>query len=249
VSGLLFVATSTAIYAALILAISLWHVLFVRKQRILAAAVMCISLVTLLLCQSRAAQFAALVISLLYGLYLLRQKKLVALVPALVFLSLTVIPLVGGSYFARMRGEQIQSGLAYRGDVYRLSAKEVLQSHPVTGLGPSGVPVAINTRDHAPPGIIETLNQNYVFLSAHDVFLDTALYFGLIAGVAFLVLVLLAGFNWLLGPLTADQLLLGGVFFTVLANGLLNVPSVELTSLLFLMVITLLPGKIHDQRS
>lgn len=244
VSGLLIIATSTAIYAALTLGLALWHLLFTKQNYLLAGTVALISTVTLVLCQSRAAQFSAVVVCIVYALYFARAKKLLALAPLAVVLLLVIIPVFGGSYFTRMRGEEVASGLAYRGDVYRLSAEEIIHQRLFLGLGPSGVPQQINSRLNAPPGIVETLNQRYVFLSAHDVFLDAALCFGLLGGLALLGLVGSAGYSLLRSQLTPETLLMSGVFFALVVNGLLNVPSIELTSLLIIVTVSLLPHLI-----
>lgn len=249
VSGLLIIATSTAIYAALTLGIAVWHGLFVKRNLPIAATVAAVSTVTLVLCQSRIAQFSAIVVCVLYAVHLIRQRKILGFVPLLLVLLLLVIPLFGGVYFTRMRGEQVASGLAYRGDIYRLTMHEIAHEHAVYGLGASGVPQEINNRTTAPPGILESLNQNFVFLSAHDLFLDAALCFGLVGGLSLVVLVLQASYTLLIAELTPQLLLMAGVFFSLLANALCNVPSIELTSLLLVVTVTLLPSRIALKES
>lgn len=240
--GLLVQATSMGMYAAMCMSVGLWHYVVgvADRTRIVSASVVGLSTTAVLLSQSRAAQVAAIFSCLLLTAYLVYKKLQSWALPVILSSVLVIVPLLFGSYFVRLQGEEVRSGVEYRIDIYSLAAEEVTGHNPLFGLGPSGIPETINSKDQVPQKIAETLDKGYVFLSSHDIFLDIALYFGLVGAVAFSVLVLRSVYVALTVQISKKLILACLGLSTMLINGLLNVPSLELTLLLFVFVFALL---------
>lgn len=251
--GLLFQATSFALYACVGLVIATWQLLYGKPDRatqLSAVAVATLSFLAIIFCQSRAGQAAALVVLLVYMISVVKKSYVKTYALLGVMVGLILIPLLFSSYFMRFQGEQLVSGVAYRLDIYKLSAEEVVSKHPLLGLGAGGIPENINSRETVSYGILETLDRGYIFLSAHDIFLDMALMFGLVVATIFLLFILRACYLLLIIDTTPERLLITGVFIVLLINGLLNTPSLELTSLLFIVLGAVLSLKnIETKRS
>ncbi len=250
--GLLLQATSFAFYTCIALTVSVWQLLYGKLDlitRILAISVATISILAIIFCQSRAGQAAALLVLLLFAVSVVKSSRLKAGALVSIALGLIIVPLLFTNYFVRFQGEQLRSGTEYRLEVYRLSAEEVIGKNPLLGLGAGGVPENINSRDAVPYGILETLDRGYVFLSAHDIFLDMALMFGLGAVSICMLFILRACYNLLVAEMTPESVLITGVFVVLLINGLLNTPSIELTSLLFIVTAAVMSLKAPKKKA
>jgi hypothetical protein len=158
------------------------------------------------------------------------------------------LPFAFQGYFSRYRQESIVHGSSYRLEIYEIVGKEVLAHNLILGNGTRALPADLNNRRAVPEDIARTLDQGYVFISAHDLFLDVAFYFGIIASVALLVLVACGLRTFLATRDTSleaiNYLLLFGV---LLMNSLVNVPTVELTSLFFIVLFGLFSPRLHEK--
>ena len=251
-SGLLFQATSMGMFSASLLFIAVWQALYGKgdKKHFLIYGLMGLAGIAVLLTQSRIAQVTAVIVCGLVSVdYLFRFKRL-HVVPIVVGALMILAPIVCAGYFQRLQGEQVQTGISYRSDIYRASLDEALEGNNILlGNGASGVPEKINSRQEAPPGLVESLDKGFMFLSSHDLFLDIALCFGLTGGILFIFLVLQASVGLLVRKLSAQDVLIGGFFIVALLNAMFNVPSIEMTLIMFVLLVSLLPDSKTKTKS
>jgi phage shock protein PspC (stress-responsive transcriptional regulator) len=107
-----------------------------------------------------------------------RTLSIAAVVLACMISALSV---VNTDYFARLHATSVEKGVSYRMNIYRMATGEILDRNIVIGSGPGVLPTDLNNIDMAPEDIAKTLDEGLIFISAHDLLLDFALYFGLIA--------------------------------------------------------------------
>lgn len=245
-TGLLQQATSMGMFAALVLVLAIWQVFYIRHDKrytIASWAIAALAISAVLLSQSRLALAAATMVLLLLGMVQVVEKKKPHIGLLITLVILLVTPVVARSYFSRLDSEVVVEGFSYRADVYRASLTDIAASNYITGYGASGIPGTINSRNKAPDGVAESLDQGFVFLSAHDIYLDIALSFGLAAGLGFVILSLQALHRVIHNLLDQEYVLLSACYLILLLNGIFNVPSLEMTLLLMASTFALLPNQ------
>lgn len=242
--GLLLHSTAQGVYAVGILAVAFWHLFFTklksRQMVLFLSAVIGASGLLIVASQSRLAQIALVTVCLIYSVYLVAQKRRAAIIPVVVAAICMLTVLVWPNGASRFYGGELATGASYRLDIYAAALQDALRVDRPYGTGPSASPAYLNDTGTVSPQIVESLREGGVFLSAHTIVLDIAIYFGLLGGLCFLVLLAYALFKIIRGKWTSKRVLLTSFFTVVLFNGLLNVPSVEMTSLLFLTLFAII---------
>ena len=250
--GLMMQATTMGMYAVLSLIVALR--LYVRsnvsrQSRIESWLAIFLSIATIVFTQSRIS-YIALVFVLAFFAYLHLNKKILTIVSVVVSLFLAGVSLVNVNYFSRLQASSVERGIAYRMDIYKMTVGEVADHYGVIGGGPSALPIDLNNVDIVPEDIAKTLNEGFIFVSAHDLIIDFALYFGAVAAVLLLVL-----FCWAL--IRKHPQTVGGskeqqyiwVYFTVLAlNAVCNTISPEMLVITFMVLFRLLMTRLDGAR-
>ena len=240
VSGLLLQATSMGVYAALGCVIGLWHLRTAKNRsgQVLAGALIVLSLVAVLLTQSRVGYLGlAIVCSMLVVHLLAEHRKMIALIAAVVVLAVAVLPRLIPNYFERFDDSTVSIGISYRLDLYATSVRDLVSHNLLLGNGPSSLPVAINNENLVPEDIQKSLRTGDIFLSSHNLYLDMGYFFGLVAAIALLLLsihALIVGLRHT--SVELEQMLL---YILLLLNALINVPSLELTSLTVILTLAI----------
>lgn len=237
--GLLTQATVMGMYACIgVLLNSLW-IARVKKLGIFPILFLFVSLAAVLLSQSRVALYvAATILIVVAGLFFNRAFVRCTLIIG-TLLAFVVVPPLVPTYFNRLNGDNVEKGAIYRLDLYNLATQNIEKKYLLSGLGASTLPKGINDKEQVPEQILKTLDQGFVFISAHDIFFDILFYFGGFALFGFIALL----FNTVKRIYTAlrkqEELALMGIFCIAVINGIVNTPSLEFTSLLFVTVFAL----------
>lgn len=241
VSGLLLQETALGCYAGIgaIIALYLLRNNLKPQFRYLLVAGFAINITTLILTQSRAFYAATIIACAVWAYYTYRQSRASAIVSLIGILVLTLAPIVGGSYFARFESSSMQNGIQYRADMYRVAARDIARENYLIGNGANSLPPDLNNENTVPADIAKTLKEGNVFMSAHDLFFDTAYYFGIPAAISLIYLFGMAAYKLMRQRQLALVLILG----LLLVNALINVPSLELTLLSFVVAFGALSYK------
>ncbi|MFZ1484078.1 MAG: O-antigen ligase family protein [Candidatus Saccharimonadales bacterium] len=236
--GLLFQATTMGMFSVIAFVIGLYNLnrsIDVRGKA-LAATLLVASFSAVVLSQSRISYIAiSLLCSAVAFLAWYKNRTLVVVSLAAVA-TILCLPWVFPNYFERFHAASIQSGTEYRVDLYAISGGDLLRNNILIGNGPSSLPSSINNTNVVPEAIKKSLQSGDVFLSTHNLFFDFAYYFGLVSCFALVMMSCLALFY----GYRAKEYFLVGIFLALLANALTNVPSLELTSLYFVLLFALL---------
>lgn len=235
VGGVMFQATTMAIYATITLILASNRLLhrLPRWDYVLTGSIYVCGLVAVITSQSRVG-FIALIVGLAHYLVVgLRQRKVVGVLAGLSLLVLIVAPAIYGNYFSRFNDAKVGEGISYRLDLYKVSASDLVKHHVFFGKGPSSLPTAINNQHEVSEPVAKSLNEGYIFLSTHDLFFDFTYFFGGIALAILLLFTLYAWLGYLIDDLTVPML----VMTVLVINALFNVPSIELTGLLFILIL------------
>lgn len=245
VAGVMFQPTSMAIFAVLAATLSLYH-LFSNRARTARMALVCLllSLVTVMLCQSRLGYVLLALVLSAWALVGAKQRLQYALMLMLATVAIVAIPLLNPSYFSRFATDSVERGISYRLDLYVLSGKDLLGHNLLLGNGPSSLPEAINNINAVPEEVAKSLHTGYIFLSTHDLYFDFAYFYGLTAALILVLITLLATYRTIRKSEDPNQKTVWLLLLAVLiANALFNIPSLELTSLYFVAIIALIGSK------
>lgn|GEM_PF-1411119 len=238
VNGLLLQSTTMSMYAVMCLAIGLYGLNSKDKiHRLLSTLCIVLSTLTVIFTQSRVGYVAFVIVLFMWGLNRMKSWPAVALIAIIAMLTLSSLPHVFGNYFIRLRSSQVERGISYRVDMYRLSATDVLKKKLFVGDGPGVLPAAINDKDLVPEEIARTLEEDNLFVSTHDLYLDFAYVFG---GLASLGLIVVSVYAVVINLMKRANGFLLVLFTVMILNALLNVPSLELTSMYFVALFALL---------
>lgn len=241
-SGLMFQPTTFAMYALVVLIICLHHLYFAQPKwrTVLAGVTAALAAVAIALTQSRVGYVSAVLVLAVWLLRHYRQRLVVSVLLAGLIVAFGLLPRLNYQYFERFYAQSVSRGVSYRLDLYKTSARDLAAHNLVIGSGPSSLPRAINDPNQVPDEIATTLKLGYSFVSTHDLYFDLAYYFGLLVMMAFGGLSLLAAWQgW--RQLHQNEVLLL-IFAVLVLNALLNVPSLELTSLYIVIMFGLLAG-------
>jgi hypothetical protein len=237
----MFQPTTLAMYANIAAIVSL-HRLRVSTEtagKVIAASVLLLSISTVILCQSRVGTIL-LVVSLVVWLFHSKHQSKRTLAGLLLLISLiTILHAALPNYFSRFRSQSLHRGVTYRLDIYKTSAKDLVKHHAIIGNGPASLPTAINNQNLVPDDVAFSLHLGFNFISTHDLFFDFAYYFGLVAALALFTISVYAAITYIKSAASFNLAYLL-VFVILFANAILNVPSLELTSMYFIVLFGLL---------
>lgn len=237
VAGLLYHPTSMSIFATVAVIVGLNNLLLPRALSDRLAAYVCIAINVsiIVLTQSRIGVAYLIIALVINGLVFLRGKRYkLYLATLLTCLALISLPFIFKDFFIRFRQESVSRGTTYRLNLYTTAAKDIFKNNLFLGNGPSTSPVNLNNKNKVPEDIAATLNLGYTFSSSHNLFFDTAYYFGVLSMLALLVLFGIGTKLYLTAhKMTPDRINFALIFGALLVNALINIPSIELTTLLF----------------
>ncbi len=242
ISGLLVQSTTLAMYAVLVIVIIFYKLInknTENKLLLLHYITLILAIIILLLTQSRIGYLSLLIsLGLITLKFNIKSKKILLCVLTIVVL-LPLLAITQKNYFYRFQANRINQGSSYRSSMYYLSLLDVSKNNIVFGNGPGSLPVSINDINQVPADLADTLNQSIVFSSTHNLFLDMAYYFGLIFSF---LLFAIALFGIILGLLSRDPEtgVLSIIVLILFLNAVFNVPSIELTSLFFISLASLI---------
>ena len=243
--GLLLLSTSNGVYGAFIVVLAMWHMLFSthkeKLQFLFQALIIIISMITVVSSQSRLAHVALFAASAVFCLYLYmhRRKKAAIVMPAIA-LSCLFLSLIWPVGSERFYGKDLDYGVGYRLDIYKAASQDAFREDRLQGIGPSALPAYLNDEDTTPPSIAETLSKGYIFISSHNILLDMSIFFGIVGAISFVCFSSYAVVGTIKEQLTPRRLLVFSSFLIFFVNAMLNVPSVEMTSLLFVSMFALI---------
>ena len=190
--GLMMQATTMGMYAVLALIVSLHQFIAKAKspmQKYESLIVVLLSITSVIFTQSRIS-YLALVLVLTYFAYKYVNRRAIVFVMITVSCVVSIIALISTEYFSRLEVASVGRGVTYRMHIYQTVAGEALKHNIIVGNGPGVLPIYLNNVDFVPEDIAKTLNEGLIFISAHDLFLDFALYFGVVAALLLLGLCL-----------------------------------------------------------
>lgn len=234
-SGLLFQATSFAIYACFGLAFLLgdFQSHYTKRPRL---TILCFVVLTVgvILAQSRIGLFAYALICAVTVLTKPHVIKTLLLASAAV--ALLVINFLSPNLLTRYRNEDVANGLQYRRSIYATSIREIVSKHSVIGNGAGAQPVYLNQQKDVPADIAKSLGIGLRFASAHDLLIDIGLMFGLVPGVLAILAIIRALYSsW--QAFRQKEASLALAFLVLLFAAVINVPSLTLTPLFILLLI------------
>lgn len=247
--GLMYQATTMSFYACLGLVLALNAIRPFGKVGpsnpnrgrivgLLNIAAVAISSLAIITTQSRVGYMIMICTFGYWAWRVAKPKRVYAAVAVVAIVALAILPRAYPDYFSRLQGSTVSKGVAYRNDIYKTTARDTLKPDRLIGKGPSALPDAINNKNAVPEEIAKSLNEDFIFSSTHDLYLDFVYMFGVLSALVLLYLTIRS----LLDGLHEDRLYLL-LFAVILANALLNVPSLELTSLFFVGLFALLASR------
>lgn len=239
-SGLILQATTMGMHAVFVSIIGFWQLRIAteKSHKLWACILVILSTIVVILTQSR---IAAIAFVIAYGALALRsilghKRRLhLALFATVLFCIVALIPQISTHYFARFQTDSLGSGISYRLELYRLTARDVLANSKIIGSGPGSLPQSINDESAVPEDIQLSLRVGDVFLSSHNMYLDIAYCFGLLTALVVLILSLYA-----LGRNGIHAFELTLLFIVSVLNALVNVTSLEFTSWYFVLLFALI---------
>lgn len=246
-SGLLFQATSLAMYACFGLAFLLGNFsMYYKRWPLLSILCFVTFTIGVLLAQSRIGLFAYAIISALS----LISKPNLARTIALGLSAIAVIILSSFSphLVTRYQNEDVAHGLQYRKVIYSTSIREIVDKHILIGNGAGVHPVYLNQQKDVPADIAKDLHIGLRFASAHNLLIDIGLMFGLIPCLTALMAIIWALRNYWHTFFKQAEIEIVLAFLVLLLDILFNVPSLSLTPLFVLFLISGL-GSQYSRRS
>lgn len=240
--GVMFQPTSLSIYANLAAIVAMQQLTSAkRRDQIIAWLVLLLSIVVVLLTQSRIGEYLIVLNLFVWAIANLNQKRIktfIVLVLASIFIF--AAPYIFSiTKFDRLQPDEVGFGISYRFSLYRRGLEDVISNKLVVGNGPGTKPSGINSIGGTSGALKKTLQEGYTFLSAHNLYIDFAYYFGFLAAAALAVFTLWASYNYLRSYRGKNKLAFFLIFLALFANCLSNTPSLELTSFFFIVLLGL----------
>jgi len=243
--GLIMQATTMALYATVVAILSLELFLKAKTnqkvEKVLSTIGIGLSLITVILTQSRAGFLFLTLVYLYYALRNFKTRGSLTIGFVLIVMVLPLLPQLQSHYFSRFNNTSVSRGIQYRLNIYQVSGRDILRHNVVIGKGPSSLPIDLNNSDIAPEDIAKTLNEGLIFISSHDIFLDIAQYFGVLVSAGLLMFCIMAMLPH--RSTHTDIKAMKLIFFILIGNGIINVFSPELTSMLIIVLMYLLVQK------
>lgn len=248
--GLLYQPTSMAIYACLTIIIACMTLLrqCSLTHGIAAWLVLMVHTTIVIVTQSRIGWLCLLIILAVNG-WLFAKKQLSISVFACCTLTLIMaLPIIFPNYFSRYRQESVAHGSSYRLELFETAGKDILRHNMLLGNGTRALPADLNNRRAVPEDIARTLDQGNIFLSAHNLFIDLAYYFGILATITLLIIMTYGIRTFVtLQSFSSESLNYLLLFGVLLMNALVNVPTLELTPLFFIVLFGLFAPALHGK--
>lgn len=243
ISGIMFQSTTMAMYA-LVCAVLCLHQLSIdgRRRQITNYLILLLSIATVMLCQSRIGYVMLTLILSLLALRHFKARRGFALILTGLVVIITVLPQLQTDYFMRFQSDRVHRGITYRAHLYKASVPDLLKHNLIIGNGPATLPSAINNPSAVPEDVAASLKLGYTFLSTHDMYFDFAYFFGSGAVFALLILTYLTIKNFI-GKYDIRNLTLLLLIIVMIGNALFNIPSLELTSMYFVIMFALLESE------
>lgn len=248
IAGIMFHPTSMSIYATIAIILGLHQLTFLptgRKRTVLHTLLVLGSCVTVLLTQSRIGYLVLLATLSIWAVCYLRRVPWLSLCLGVIVVVFAVIPRIQVDYFQRFQDASVNRGVDYRLDLYSSSAKEIASKHLIIGNGPDTLPGAINNQDTVSEDVAKSLRKGVTFVSTHDLYFDVAYFFGVPAVIGLSGLTLLAFRD----AIRRRQLTFVLLLAALVANATVNVPSLELTSLYWIVILGVVGSSTTPIRS
>ncbi len=246
IGGVMLQATTMGMFAVLAGAISLYGLSRENLSRLYRRGyILCLLLATatLVLTQTRIGYVAFVFVLWWWSMEKLKGRIGAIAIVCLSMVTIAALPYISSGYFARFHLASVERGIHYRLDLYTVSGKDLLQNNLLLGNGSGTLPSSINNREAVPEEIAATLEQGHLFLSTHDLYIDFAHQFGVVAAIILVALSVTAVVRGV--KARENQLLL--LFLIMVLNALFNVPSLELTLLYFVFLFALLISRPSDE--
>ena len=238
-SGVFYRPAALAAYANIVLVLGLYRLqtkAISQAVRAGSLGLVVIAAAAVLFTQTKLGAMVAAVNLLVWAFYGVKSDKQLRAFLLLLGTIVVVLPSIFSGYFATFRTESVSAGLSY-------STKLFGDSRPTVrsffyGAGPATLPPAINDQNYVPENVIKSLRITSRFSANHDLFYDVNYFFGTAAALALLALNVLGLRAWLRHR---NKFHLGYIliFMTLLVNALFTAPSLELTSLYFVVLLGL----------
>jgi O-antigen ligase len=241
VSGAMLQATTMGVFASMVTILGVYH--FVEqnlpKHKTLYATCIALSVACVLLSQSRIGILVTAISLFVLAVYCIGWKSILAaafITSQLIILA--IMPFVAPNYFERLHESSVHRGISYRYGLYNTSIKELAKAPHILGQGPNALPDAINNRGAVPEDIARSLKLGVVFGSSHNLYIDVYYKFGVVAMLCLGYLTVIAFKNYLRASLKLNlkDIILLLILLILTSDALFNVPSIEITSLLFIVI-------------
>ncbi|MCA9342629.1 O-antigen ligase family protein [Candidatus Saccharibacteria bacterium] len=243
IPGLLLQSTTFAMYSVCSIVVTLTVILSKKiklstQRKVISIVALLIFNTTVMISHSRVSYISLIIIYILFAIKMLYRNYKISILFTFIAILIPLSMFINKNYFYRVSSQSVSYGTSYRLDLYKTSISDIAKNNTVIGNGPSTLPDAINDQNKAPEDIQSTLLSGYIFSSTHNLFIDLAYYFGLIAGLIVVLLTFLALFPKYILKNPASDLKI--IFLVLLFNAIFNVPSLELTTLFIASLFSLL---------
>ncbi len=242
ISGVVMQATTLAMMAVIYFSIALYRLSLTSSKsvnRYLTIMLLILSVATVVFTYSRIGFIGLIVAGCLFGVNsLTKASKSYWLIVVIMLGIISLLIFTKLSSMNRFSTNMLNEGVSYRSSLYVVSSEDLINNYLIIGKGPGQLPSAINDKNMVPDDIADTLSQSIIFSSTHNLFLDIGYYFGLVVSLVLLVFslyCLVAGIS----SKRDEVYILTIIFLTLFFNAIFNVPSIELTSLYFISLISL----------
>lgn len=242
ISGVVMQATTLSMMAVIYFSIALYRMSLTTSKsasRYLTIVLLILSVATVVLTYSRIGSIGLIVAGCLFGVNSLTKASksywmivviMLGVISLLIFTKLCSVN--------RFSTNMLNEGVSYRSSLYVVSSEDLFNNYPLIGKGPGQLPSAINDKNMVPDDIADTLSQSIIFSSTHNLFLDVGYYFGLVVSLILLVFSLYCLVSGISSK-RYEVYVLTIIFLTLFLNAIFNVPSIELTSLYFISLVSL----------
>ena len=238
-SGVFYQPLALAIYANLGVVLCLEQLRRVgrkRKPRLALGLALTVAIGAVLASQSLLG-YMLLAINLILWIFFTSPQRSLRYGLVAVVLGIICLPTLAPNYMSNYRRQSVRLGLDYKADLYKSQIPDLLHNHPLSGHGPESLGTTVDNTDYLPPDISKSIGANYGFSANHDLFFDVGYFFGVIAALGLLVLNVLAVKSYLQDQSRSIAYLL--VYEVLLVGSIFTMPSIELTSLYFLVLFGL----------
>ena len=244
-SGLLFQATSLAMYACFGLAFLIGNFsTHFKNNPLLTSLIFIILTGGVILAQSRIGLFSYALICAVSVINRPNRSKTVLLGIGVAFML--ALSIASPQLTTRYRNEDVKQGLQYRRMIYATSTRELVEKHRILGNGAGVHPVYLNQQKEVPADIAKDLNIGLRFASAHDLLLDIGLMFGVLPLLIALIAIVCSIYHYSKNMSRSSNISLRLAFFVLLLVSFINVPSLVLTPLFIIFLISGLSERTYN---